>query len=127
MAESESMTSAEVVAETLIAEHSDFLREAVAAVAAQIMEAYVDGVSTRKVDRLVEHLAIRAMSKDRVSAVCRGLDEQVAPFRERPVEAPTPTSGSTPRCIRLCRVSRLAPARGRREERGARTRDGRAS
>ena len=43
MAESQSMTSAEVVAKTLIAEHADFLREAVAAVVAQLMEAEIAG------------------------------------------------------------------------------------
>ena len=41
MAERQSMTSAEVVAKTLIEEHSDFLREAVAVVAAQLMEAEI--------------------------------------------------------------------------------------
>ena len=41
MAERQSMTTPEVVAKTLITEHSDFLREAVAAVAAQLMEAEI--------------------------------------------------------------------------------------
>jgi transposase-like protein len=41
MAESQSMTTPEVVAKTLITEHSDFLRDAVAAVAAQLMEAEI--------------------------------------------------------------------------------------
>ena len=41
MAESRSMTTPEVVAKTLITEHSDFLREAVAALAAQLMEAEI--------------------------------------------------------------------------------------
>ena len=54
------------------------------------MEAYVNGVSTRKVDRLVEQLGIGSMSKDRVSAMCRGLDEQVDAFRERPLEGAIP-------------------------------------
>lgn len=161
MAESQSMTTPEVVAKTLIAEHSDFLREAVAMVAAQlmeaeiageigagrgernadrathrngyrerlwetrvgeielavprkrsgaayfpsfleprrpceqaivsvVMEAYVNGVSTRKVDRLVEQLGISSMSKDRVSALCRELDERVEAFRNRPLEGAFP-------------------------------------
>jgi transposase-like protein len=54
------------------------------------MEAYVNGVSTRKVDRLVEQLGISAMSKDRVSALCRSLDERVEAFRERPLEGEFP-------------------------------------
>ncbi|GAC1326935.1 MAG: IS256 family transposase [Thermoleophilaceae bacterium] len=161
MAESQSMTTADVVAKTLISEHADFLREAVELVArelmeaeitseigagrgevspdrqthrngyrerrwetrvgeidllvprkrsgeayfpsfleprrpaeqaivAVVMEAYVNGVSTRKVDRLVEQLGISAMSKDRVSALCKGLDERVQAFRERPLEGEFP-------------------------------------
>ena len=43
MAESQSMTTPEVVAKTLIAEHGDFLRDAVAMVAAQLMEAEIAG------------------------------------------------------------------------------------
>lgn len=41
------------------------------AIVAVLLEAYVNGVSTRKVDRLVEQLGIQGMSKDRVSALCR--------------------------------------------------------
>ena len=54
------------------------------------MEAYVNGVSTRKVDRLVEELGISGMSKDRVSALCQGLDERVAAVCERPLEGAHP-------------------------------------
>ena len=42
------------------------------AIVAVVLEAYVNGVSTRKVDRLVEQLGIEGMTKDRVSAMCRG-------------------------------------------------------
>jgi putative transposase len=161
MAESQSMTTAEVVAQTMLDEHADFLREAVALIAAQlmeaeiseeigaargevspdrathrngyrprrwetrvgeidllvprkrsgeayfpsfleprrpaeqaivavVMEAYVNGVSTRKVDRLVEQLGISTMTKDRVSALCRALDERVEAFRYRPLEGDYP-------------------------------------
>jgi transposase-like protein len=161
MAEMQSMTTAEVVAETLITEHADFLRDAVALVArelmeaeitteigaargevspertthrngyrprawetrvgeiellvpkkregaayfpsfleprkpaeqallAVVMEAYVNGVSTRKVDRLVEQLGVHGMTKDRVSEICKALDERVRAFRERPLEGEFP-------------------------------------
>ncbi len=60
------------------------------AIVAVVMEAYVNGVSTRKVDRLVEQLGISGMTKDRVSALCRGLDEQVAVFRSRPLTGEYP-------------------------------------
>jgi len=60
------------------------------AIVAVVLEAYVNGVSTRKVDRLVEQLGIAGMTKDRVSALCRALDEQVSAFRERPLEGSYP-------------------------------------
>jgi transposase-like protein len=60
------------------------------AIVAVVLEAYVNGVSTRKVDRLVEQLGIAGMTKDRVSALCRALDEQVKIFRERPLEGSYP-------------------------------------
>ena len=60
------------------------------AIVAVVLEAYVNGVSTRKVDRLVEQLGIQGMTKDRVSALCRALDEQVEAFRGRPLEGDYP-------------------------------------
>jgi putative transposase len=60
------------------------------AIVAVVLEAYVNGVSTRKVDRLVEQLGIGGMTKDRVSALCRALDEQVEAFRQRPLEGAYP-------------------------------------
>ncbi len=54
------------------------LSEQVVAVA---MEAYVSGVSTRQVDRLVEQLGVDGMTKDRVSALCRAVDQQVRGLR----------------------------------------------
>src|SRR3954447_20404977 len=60
------------------------------AIVAVVMEAYVNGVSTRKVDRLVEQLGIEGMTKDRVSGLCRALDEQVEAFRQRPLEGAYP-------------------------------------
>ena len=46
------------------------------AIVAVVLEAYVNRVSTRKVDRLLEQLGIEGMTKDRVSALCRGLGER---------------------------------------------------
>jgi putative transposase len=60
------------------------------AIVAVVLEAYINGVSTRKVDRLVEQLGIQGMSKDRVSALCRALDVQVEAFRQRPLEGAYP-------------------------------------
>jgi putative transposase len=65
-------------------------RRAEQALVAVVQEAYVNGVSTRKVDRLVEQLGLRGMTKDTVSRLCRGLDEQVTVFRERPLAGAYP-------------------------------------
>ena len=65
-------------------------RPAEQAIVSVVMEAYVNGVSTRKVDRLVEQLGISGMTKDRVSGLCRGLDESVEAFRTRPLEGDFP-------------------------------------
>jgi transposase-like protein len=65
-------------------------RRAEKAILAVVMEAYVNGVSTRKVDRLVEQLGVEGMTKDRVSAICRGLDGQVELFRTRPLDGAYP-------------------------------------
>jgi putative transposase len=65
-------------------------RRAEQALVAVVQEAYVNGVSTRKVDRLVAQLGLQGMTKDQVSRLCRGLDEQVRVFRERPLEGAYP-------------------------------------
>src|SRR5512135_2961556 len=65
-------------------------RRAEQALVAVVQEAYVNGVSTRKVDRLVEQMGLRGLSKDQVSHMCRGLDEQVEAFRNRPLEGAYP-------------------------------------
>jgi putative transposase len=55
---------------------------------AVVMEAYVHGVSTRKVDDLVKALgADTGISKSEVSRICAGLDTEVAQFRDRTLAA----------------------------------------
>jgi putative transposase len=51
---------------------------------AVVMEAYVHGVSTRKVDDLVSALGVDAgISKSEVSRICAALDEEMTAFRGR--------------------------------------------
>src|SRR3954463_4726515 len=51
---------------------------------AVVMEAYLHGVSTRKVDDLVKALgAETGISKSEVSRICADLDEEVGAFRDR--------------------------------------------
>jgi len=60
------------------------------ALVAVVAEAYVNGVSTRKVERLVAQLGIESMSRSAVSRLCHVLDEQVRLFRSRPLEGRYP-------------------------------------
>lgn len=51
---------------------------------AVVIEAYVHGVSTRKVDDLVTALGVTSgISKSEVSRICAGLDDEMAAFRAR--------------------------------------------
>jgi putative transposase len=59
------------------------------ALLAVVQQAYVCGVSTRRVDQLVESLGLR-ISRSEVSRVCAQLDEQVEAFLERPLEGDYP-------------------------------------
>jgi transposase-like protein len=61
-------------------------RRAERALSAVVQEAYVHGVSTRKVDELVKALGMGGISKSRVSRLCEDLDEEVERFRTRPLE-----------------------------------------
>ena len=54
---------------------------------AVVMEAYVHGVSTRKVDDLVKALGVgTGISKSEVSRICAELDRDLEPFRSRPLD-----------------------------------------
>ena len=65
-------------------------RRAERALSAVVQEAYIHGVSTRKVDELVRALGMSGISKSRVSELCEQLDEEVARFGHRPLEGPYP-------------------------------------
>lgn len=58
-------------------------RRAERALLAVVQEAYVQGVSTRRVEDLVEALGITTMSKSQVSRMCSALDAEVEAFRGR--------------------------------------------
>ena len=65
-------------------------RRAERALSAVVQEAYVHGVSTRKVDDLVKALGMTGIGKSRVSELCEELDEEVERFRNRRLEGPYP-------------------------------------
>ncbi len=56
------------------------------ALLAVVQEAYVAGVSTRRVDDLVRALGVTGISKSEVSRMCAPLDAEVAAFRSRPLD-----------------------------------------
>jgi transposase-like protein len=58
-------------------------RRAERALVAVVQEAYVQGVSTRRVDDLVQALGMQGISKSQVSRLCAELDQEVERFRTR--------------------------------------------
>ncbi len=65
-------------------------RRAEQALLAVVQEAYVHGVSTRKVDDLVKALGLDGISKSEVSRICADLDPVVEAFRTRPLTGEYP-------------------------------------
>ena len=62
-------------------------RRAERALTTVVATCYLLGVSTRRMEKLVESLGIIRLSKSQVSEMARDLDEQVAAFRHRPLDA----------------------------------------
>jgi transposase-like protein len=65
-------------------------RRAERALVAVVQEAYVQGVSTRRVDDLVQALGLTGISKSQVSRLCQELDAEVERFRTRRLEGAYP-------------------------------------
>ena len=62
-------------------------RRAERALAAVVAQCYVEGVSTRRVEDIAQAMGITSLSKSQVSRVCAELDELVAAWRNRPLDA----------------------------------------
>ena len=60
------------------------------ALVAVIQEAWIAGVSTRRVDELVQAMGLSGISKSQVSKLCKEIDERVGAFLERPLEGEWP-------------------------------------
>ena len=56
------------------------------ALSAVVQEAWIAGVSTRKVEELVQAMGMSGISKSQVSKLCKEIDERVSSFLERPLE-----------------------------------------
>ena len=65
-------------------------RMAEKALTAVVQEAYVQGVSTRSVDDLVQAMGMTGISKSQVSRLCAEIDEKVKAFLHRPIEGDWP-------------------------------------
>jgi putative transposase len=62
-------------------------RRAEAALVSVVATSYLLGVSTRRVEKLIQQLGITSLSKSQVSEMARDLDGQVEAFRTRPLDA----------------------------------------
>jgi transposase-like protein len=65
-------------------------RRAERALVSVVQEAYVQGISTRRVDDLVQALGMQGISKSQVSRMCAELDKEVENFRTRKLIGPYP-------------------------------------
>ena len=65
-------------------------RMAEKALTAVIQEAYVQGISTRSVDELVQAMGMSGISKSQVSRLCGEIDDKVQTFLNRPLEGDWP-------------------------------------
>jgi len=65
-------------------------RMAEKALTAVIQEAYIQGISTRSVDDLVQAMGGTGVSKSQVSRLCQEIDERVGAFLGRPLEGEWP-------------------------------------
>src|SRR5215813_5599581 len=60
------------------------------ALIAVIQEAWIGGVSTRRVDDVVQAMGLSGISKSQVSKLCKEIDERVNAFLDRPIEGEWP-------------------------------------
>jgi putative transposase len=60
------------------------------ALVAVIQEAWIGGVSTRRVDELAQAMGLAGIDKSRVSRLCKEIDERVNAFLQRPLEGEWP-------------------------------------
>ena len=65
-------------------------RMAEKALTAVIQEAYIQGVSTRSVDDLVQAMGMSGISKSQVSRLCGEIDDRIQSFLDRPLEGDWP-------------------------------------
>ena len=56
------------------------------ALVAVIQEAWISGVSTRRVDELVQAMGLSGIWKSKVTKLCKDIDDRVNAFLDRPMD-----------------------------------------
>jgi putative transposase len=82
-------------------------RTAEKALIAVVQEAYIQGVSTRSVDALVQSMGMTGISKSEVSRLCGELDERVNAFLDRPIEGDWPYLWIDATYVKVRRLGRI--------------------
>jgi putative transposase len=77
------------------------------ALTAVIQEAYIQGVSTRSVDDLVQAMGMTGISKSQVSRLCGEIDERVNTFLNRPLEGEWPYLWLDATYVKVRRAGRI--------------------
>jgi putative transposase len=55
-----------------------------------VQQAYIEGVSVRRIDDLLKALGLTGIDKSAVSRICQQLDEVIEQFRQRPLQGTYP-------------------------------------
>jgi putative transposase len=82
-------------------------RMAEKALTAVIQEAYIQGISTRSVDALVQSMGMSGISKSQVSRLCEEIDVRVNAFLDRPIEGDWPYIWIDATYVKVHRNSRV--------------------
>ena len=80
------------------------------ALVAVIQEAWIGGVSTRRVDELAQATGLAGIDKSRVSRLCKDIDERVNAFLDRPLEGEWPYLGLDATYLKVREGGRIVPA-----------------
>ncbi len=84
-------------------------RTAEKALTAVIQEAYIQGVSTRSVDDLVQAMGMSGISKSQVSRLCAEIDDKVQTFLGRPLEGDWPYLWLDATYVKVREAGRIVP------------------
>jgi transposase-like protein len=84
-------------------------RMAEKALTAAIQEAYIQGISTRSVDNLVQAMGAGGVSKSQVSRLCEEIDVRVKAFLDRPIEGDWPYLWIDATYVKVRQSGRVVP------------------